>query len=986
MSQTPHELTTGTQRRLVKILAPRNNQRDALACETLLATLAASCEHPIALEIAGTPDERMFLVRGQPDAVALVLSQLASAYPQCDFADVPLQADPVQTSAPARRAIELRLREPAHLPLRTAATREGRSTYDDFARAADPMLGLFSAMADVREGEACLIQFSLAPMPDNWSKFWRGALNDVNERAKLMPQHAFALALSQAALLMGMLGSSTLALAATFRLGASVWIMGLALVLLALVCLVWRFRLPSPPDPLLVQQKINQSAFRVWARVFVWAADDAAAARHMARMQAALKGYNLAGANGFISKPSKDTDAQHIAFLPEAGWAKWPLIGRLHVSWRLPILSVSELAGLWHLPHAEAGLQGIAYTASKQLAPLPQQVAQGVWIGHSRAQCRSTTVRLSAQQLRGNIGLVAKTQSGKSNLMALLINDIIANDPDASVIVIDPHRRLAQQVAACIPPSREPKTIYWNLADSQRPFGLNLIDRAPFTNSNSNSNASTVSGASALFLSDATPVPVDTRVSNVIDAFNEIWPQNWGPRMEDYLRGPLLTMANANDALLAEFAFHQWRLGAQTAFAENSMNTALDDVLSIADTHVPQLVRLRPPPSETAQLLYRKLGPHVKSFLQNRGSPHAAALLAPTFSAMAHLLCVDNPALREMQPGPGLLARIYKRDDVMHPLQYTLLDVNPMLANPDLRDEALGALDPNRHQHLWAWWRDSFDAYWNGNPRLLMDMVTPVRTKLNRFVASDVARRIFGQPQSTIDLPNLIRDGGVLIVDLAAGVIGQENAALIGSAVLNWLAALIFARDDNAAPKPRRILLVVDEFQSIPGADYAFMLSELAKYGVQLCLGTQSLGVLDKLNEKTRHAWLSNTSALFVFRSGADDAEMLAHELSVGDADRLTVTASDIVGLPDYACFVRVKDIAMPFRVETRKADEGDADTFARIAEASRQKHGRAAAEVDAWLHLAAECQGEPQPKPRRRNGPTGGPPIVKLMSGGVVE
>jgi hypothetical protein len=34
-----------------------------------------------------------------------------------------------------------------------------------------------------------------------------------------------------------------------------------------------------------------------------------------------------------------------------------------------------------------------------------------------------------------------------------------------------------------------------------------------------------------------------------------------------------------------------------------------------------------------------------------------------------------------------------------------------------------------------------------------------------------------------------------------------------------------------------------------------------------------------------------------------DDAETLACDLSVGDADRLTITASDIVDLPDFACY-----------------------------------------------------------------------------------
>ena len=34
----------------------------------------------------------------------------------------------------------------------------------------------------------------------------------------------------------------------------------------------------------------------------------------------------------------------------------------------------------------------------------------------------------------------------------------------------------------------------------------------------------------------------------------------------------------------------------------------------------------------------------------------------------------------------------------------------------------------------------------------------------------------------------------------------------------------------------------------------------------------------------------------------------LARELNVADEDHLSLHASDIVGLPDHACFVRVRD------------------------------------------------------------------------------
>ena len=65
---------------------------------------------------------------------------------------------------------------------------------------------------------------------------------------------------------------------------------------------------------------------------------------------------------------------------------------------------------------------------------------------------------------------------------------------------------------------------------------------------------------------------------------------------------------------------------------------------------------------------------------------------------------------------------------------------------------------------------------------------------------------------------------------------------------------------------------------------------------------------VSEVGRRTRAAWLANVNALFVFRCGAEDAEVMARELCVGAVDRLIVTAADIVGLADFACFARVRD------------------------------------------------------------------------------
>ena len=965
--------------RVVKVITPRNNQRDVLACETFLAALVSVGRGRIALELAGTSSERMFLVRGDAGAVDEALAQLAAAYPQCAFEEVGPEHDPALVCAKEQRVVELRLRDAPYLPLRTAVSREGRATYDDFASAADPMVSLLAALDGPANGEVCLIQFALTPMPDDWAAYWRGAVDDVGQRAKATPQNFLAGLLTGLAIMFAVWGITVLALTIALHLSVGTGLAGVAMLMAGSAFLWARLRMPSPPDPLLVKQKINLTAFRVRARVFVSAPDSARAEAGIEQVSAALRAYNLAGGNGFCLREATDADPFHLTVEERSWTSKVPVLWGLWPSRLLPILNATELASLWHLPHSSTGVQGIAYTSSRRVLPLSRDVAEGVWVGTSRAQGRAVEVRLSAQALRGNIGLVAKTQSGKSNLMALLVADLLERDLEATVIVVDPHRTLAQKVAALVPPEREAHTIYWSLADRERPFGLNLIDRIGVVATTGHLSAGASSGASSGALSGASTLLAgfaDKRVSDIIDAFTEIWPQNWGPRMEDYLRGPLLTMAGANDALVRDFAFEAWLLDASAAFAADVFHVRwgrLDPLAINVVEDTWQTFSLRQTPQRPARvLLYdqlRSLYADYETALTTAANPGA---VTKAVEALRKVLRDDAHH--------SLAVRAYRAaDGTSQPLQYTLLDVNPMLASSQLRAAALGALDDARDRHILNWWRDSFDAYLAINPRLLMDMTTPVRTKLNRFNASDIARRIFGQPESTLDLPGLIERGGVLIVDLAAGVIGQETAALVGSAILNWIASIIFARQadadgrrmtDDGRPQPgirppssvvgRRVFLVVDEFQSIPGADYTFMLSELGKYGVQMCLGTQSLGLLDELNRKTRRAWLDNTSALFVFRCGADDARDLARELSVGEEDELTVTASDIVGLPEYACFARVRGTATPFRIDTRKVDDGDPQTFGRIREASRQTYGRDAVLVDEWLAQAGELHGTP--------------------------
>jgi hypothetical protein len=308
----------------------------------------------------------------------------------------------------------------------------------------------------------------------------------------------------------------------------------------------------------------------------------------------------------------------------------------------------------------------------------------------------------------------------------------------------------------------------------------------------------------------------------------------------------------------------------------------------------------------------------------------------------------------------GISRRVYGRHD--RPLQFTLLDVGPLQLHSDFRRTVRASLPHTQFKHIQAWWKDSFGVYNAMSPRMLLEMIQPVLSKTDRFAASTVARRIFGQPETTLDLPDILEHGKILLLDLAAGVVGQDTAALVGATIMNWIASVLFARQEQPGTA-RKVFIVVDEFQSVPGVDYAFILSELAKYGAQLMMGTQSLEFLDEVNRKARAAWLSNAGTLFIFRCGADDAELLARELAITDQNPLSINPNDIVGLPDFTCYVRTRDRRgqqMAFHVETAKVPQTDPQLAAQLLTQSHQTFGRSAKDVDDWIALAQTWQGEP--------------------------
>jgi hypothetical protein len=142
----------------------------------------------------------------------------------------------------------------------------------------------------------------------------------------------------------------------------------------------------------------------------------------------------------------------------------------------------------------------------------------------------------------------------------------------------------------------------------------------------------------------------------------------------------------------------------------------------------------------------------------------------------------------------------------------------------------------------------------------------------------------------------------------------------------------------------------------MPGADYESLLSELAKYGANLVLATQSLARLDALDREhgrgLRPVLFSNLDGLFAFHTSAEDARYLVRELAGG------LEEDDLCELGEHRCYAKLsaRGERLPvFSVRLDPPPATDPAVADALAAESGARHGRPTEDVERVLLLARE-------------------------------
>jgi type IV secretory pathway TraG/TraD family ATPase VirD4 len=229
----------------------------------------------------------------------------------------------------------------------------------------------------------------------------------------------------------------------------------------------------------------------------------------------------------------------------------------------------------------------------------------------------------------------------------------------------------------------------------------------------------------------------------------------------------------------------------------------------------------------------------------------------------------------------------------------TLQDLLRLNADADFRKSLANRV---RNSVVRAFWNDEFARY---PDRYRLEVVAPIQNKLGALLSDPTLYRILVEPETDLHFRSIMDQGGVLLVNLAKGRLGEDSAATLGGLLVSTIRLAALSRAGQPSAQRRPFHLYVDEFQSFTTLSFANLLSELRKYGLGVTLAHQHL---HQLEPEVRHAVLGNVGTLVAFRVGAEDAPLLAREFAPALGEQ------DLMDLPNRGFYLKLMIDGTPSR------------------------------------------------------------------------
>jgi len=489
---------------LLSIQLPRENERLPIAAEQMFASLhgllrfTPDIQEHLSLEMASSIDGVNFYVFTPRNFKNFVESQIYAQYPDAEIREAIDYTKSVGANANIA-ATEISLAKDFIFPIKT---------FRDFE--VDPLSAITSVLATQKAGEQVWIQYLVRPVEDFWQQ--RG-----HEHVKMVREGVQPVRINPQDIMIDV-GKSVVSI------GTNIF------------PYVTRgpqepprpdTRVPPPPrlsagqelDLKMIENKLSKLGFEVKIRVVVVSNTSEEARQKLSSVVASFKQFSTASLNGFVQDPEAPSESALQTSYQKRLFPDTKEAGDY-------ILTIEELASIFHLPNLSVETPTISWTrAKKGEPPLNLPTSNSTIIGETLYRDVSIKFGIKKTDRRKHVYIIGKTGTGKSTLIKnMIIQDMRAGE---GVAVLDPHGQLIEELLDFVPQSRLEDVVIFNPADADNPVSLNMLEM--------------VDPRQRTLMADA-----------LVNVFKKYFAESWGPRLEYILKNCILTLLEVpNTSLLS---------------------------------------------------------------------------------------------------------------------------------------------------------------------------------------------------------------------------------------------------------------------------------------------------------------------------------------------------------------------------------------------------------------------------------------------------
>ncbi len=487
---------------VLAIQIPKDNDKTPSSIEQFFAALHGIYRNDrlvqeyISMEIVAEKESIIFYVFTPIHLREFIEGQLYAQYPDLEIKQVPDYTGQADLESLTVATTEILLARDEVFPIKTYPTIE-----------VDPLAGITAVMAKLEPKERIWLQLVMQPVGDDWQekgvKFIQAIRDGKNPEKKEVSLGLFARSAGKAGRLMSRVAKEALTPGTGLDDAETT---------------KKDIKLSAPQEASIkgIENKIQKLGFETLFRLAVISTDELTARARVQAVLAALKQFNTVSMNGFMVGNIKIND-----------FPSWQQYINREFEDVGKILSIEELASVYHFPTAQVETSAISWSGSKKgeapfNLPLKTTVdADNLTVlGMTDFRNQAQEFGVKTDDRMRHIYVIGKSGTGKSTLLENMIIDDIHEG--RGVIVVDPHGELADKVIDSIPESRIKDAVVFDPADREFPIAFNILD---ITHPDQKGNIA----------------------SGFVAGLKKIFGNSWGPRLEYILRNATLAILDTDN-------------------------------------------------------------------------------------------------------------------------------------------------------------------------------------------------------------------------------------------------------------------------------------------------------------------------------------------------------------------------------------------------------------------------------------------------------